>query len=736
MKKRIASIIISAVLILASVPFANASVSDTVLYDFYGDNMIFKQNEEAVFAGTGTAGSLISATLYNGEAVVASGEDTVSADGTFTVSFDAPQGGYTEYTVILTADGTEFAKLENVVFGELWISNGQSNMMYPLGQDKHGIEMAANGEKGSKWLRVLRTPAYPEYKGSSELLPAYPQNNIYDAFWITGESEHIYGSSAVGYYFASQLIEKLDMPVGILDISLGGSSIASWISRDALETAPELKAALTEYGNYVSPEDWEEDNQNIYTNIATNYNLKTYALRHFRVSGMIWYQGESDISWQGEDYERAFDLMQDSYTELFEYEGEKMPLIFTQLAAYFYDDEGYLVNDRNMVFADMQASRPDSRAMTTISDLPLTFLPECGLIHPEHKKEIGERMAVCAENLVYGDGCYTAAMLESSEIRDGSVYATIRNTGDGLAFDGILSNGFAVCGEDGVYVRANAEIVSEDTVRIWSVDVPDPVSATYAYSPMNVDANLYSSLDGQLFMPVSQFITNPDVGTHYWIEKPWADCNQATFWHQDNEKRSGYYNCWESDDAVIAFENNGSFRITSQSDEFTVSPPLTYKDGIVEKAIADVETDYSDYGEIRLYVRNNGTQDAELKEFRLVKNSVTYYSPEANGTLDVEAVIPADGEWHCITLNLNKLYLNANEGGFAYPNSRLDGVTDFEIVFGGENADISLGGMEFTPSAQDDGISFDADIANADTFFEKLSAVFTMIIGAIVNIFR
>lgn len=86
MKKRIASIIISAVLILASVPFANASVSDTVLYDFYGDNMIFKQNEEAVFAGTGTAGSLISATLYNGEAVVASGEDTVSADGTFTVS--------------------------------------------------------------------------------------------------------------------------------------------------------------------------------------------------------------------------------------------------------------------------------------------------------------------------------------------------------------------------------------------------------------------------------------------------------------------------------------------------------------------------------------------------------------------------------------------------------------------------------------------------------------------------
>lgn len=737
MKRKIISLILSAVTVFAVIPAINVSASATAqLYDFYTDNMLFEQGEEAVLAGTGTAGKTVRAELYKGGELVDFGESVIADSGAFTVSFEAPAGGFTEYTVILTENGEEFAKLDNVVFGELWISSGQSNMMYPLGQEKYGREMMANGEKGSEWLRVLRTPAYPEYKGSSELLPAYPQENIFNSYWITGESDDIYGMTAVGYYFASQLIEQLGMPVGVLDVSLGGSSIASWISRDALETEPELKNDLIQTGNYVSPEDWDEAEQDIYTDIATNYNLKINALRHFRVSGLIWYQGESDMSWEGETYAKAFELMQDSYTELFNYEGGKMPFVYTQLASYFYDDTGLLVNDRNMVFADMQASRPDSRAMVTIHDLPLTFIPEAGLIHPEHKKEIGERMATCAESLVYGaDTEYTAATLEKAEIKDGSVYVTFKNVGSGIAFDGENANGFAVCGADGVYVKANAEIISENTVRIWSEHVAAPVSASYAYAPNNVDANLYSTENGVLAMPVSQFVTDKTVGTHYWIEKPWADCTQETFWHQDNEALSRYYPCWESADAQITFESGEGFNIKSDADEFSISPPLTFKDGIITKTIADVETDYSDYGKALVYIRNNGEEDVIFKGFKFVKNSATYYMPEADGNLDTETVIPADGEWHCITLNLNKLYLNGNEGGFAYPNSKLDKIRNIELVFEGEKGDVNLGGIEFTPSEQEDRISFDADVENADNLFEIISAWFTKLIGAIVSLF-
>lgn len=736
MKRKVLCLILSAVMLFTAIPFAQASSQTSAkLYDFYDDGMLFKQNEEAVFAGTGQAGKTVRAELFKENESFASGESVIGEDGKFTVSFDAPSGGFEKYTVILTENGSEFAKLENVVFGELWISSGQSNMMYPLGQDKHGLEMYANGEKGSEWLRVLKTPAYPEYKGSSELLPAHEQENIFNSYWITGQSDEIYGMSAVGYYFASQLIEELGVPVGVLDISLGGTSIATWISRDALDTDPELKKALTETGNYTSVEDWDEKNQNIYGDIAANYNLKTYALRHFRVSGLIWYQGESDINWKSEAYKKAFDLMQDSYTGLFEYKNGKMPFVFTQLAAYFYGDD-YAVCNRNIDFADLQAARPDSRACVTISDLPLTFLPAAGLIHPEHKKEIGERMAHCAEGLVYGkDNVYTAATLEKSEIRDGSIYVTVKNAGDTLAFDGNIANGFAVCGADGVYVKANAEIVSENTLRIWNENVTAPVSATYAYSPVNVDANLYSTKNGELIMPVSQFVTDKSVGKHYWIEKPWADCTQATFWHQDNEELSGYYSCWESETAQINFENGNGFNIRADG-EFSINPPLTYKDGVMLRTVADVETDYSDYGKAIIRIRNNGKSDVVFKGMEFSKNSAVRYVPEADSGLDVEAVIPADGEWHVITLNLNKLYLNGNEGGFAYPNSRLTDIKEIKLVFDGDNADINLGGIEFTASEEDDKVSFDADISKADTFFEKLSAVFTMLIGAIANIFR
>jgi hypothetical protein len=64
--------------------------------------------------------------------------------------------------VILKENSAEFVRLENVVFGELWLASGQRNMQYPLAQDKDGAVMFLNSEKLSKWLRVLLVPAYCE----------------------------------------------------------------------------------------------------------------------------------------------------------------------------------------------------------------------------------------------------------------------------------------------------------------------------------------------------------------------------------------------------------------------------------------------------------------------------------------------------------------------------------------------------------------------------------------------
>lgn len=737
--KRIISLFLAAMMTAGCVTAASAESVSAKLYNVYGSGMLFAQNKEAVFAGTANAGALITAELFGaaGELII-SGESAVKADGTFNVSFMAPSGGYDEYTVILKENSKEFARLENVVFGELWLASGQSNMQYPLVQSRTGREMYANQQKLSKWLRVLLVPAYPGNTAEPEFTYAEPQLNIEGAKWVNGEDMSAYNMSAVAYFFAADLMEKLDMPVGILNASLGGTSIASWLSRDAIDGDAEVKNDFISSDSYIEQSEWKAKEQNVYADMTANYNHKIEALGNFRPLGMIWYQGESDIGWDSGRYARAFDLMQRSYSKHFGYENELMPIIYTQLASYIYSDDTLMIADRNMDFTEMQKARPESRAMVTIYDVPLTYIPEAGAIHPECKEEIGERMAFAANSLVYGDGkSYTAATVKGTEIRDGGVYVTFKNTGDGLMADGDELYGFAVCGADGVYVQADAEIVSSDTVKIHSDYVADPRSASYAYCLSNMRSNLYASADGALTLPVSQFITDSSIGTHYWFDRQWTDCSDELTWHvMRGDEHIKFYESWVAESAAVSY-TDGAINVNSSESSFSVRPLMTYKDGVLAKAFHDIDTDYGDYGKMSFYVRNNGSSDVTLDKIKININSLMWYSPAVDGTKDVEAIIPADGEWHCITVDLNRLYLFGNEGGASRPSRRLDKVSEicFEFSANGESG-ISIDKVRFAPSTEKAGMRFDSDINCADNILEKITAIFVSVIGAIISIFN
>lgn len=746
MIKKMIAVMLALTGILVMAPCSFAQEVQPKLYTFYGDGMLFKQNEDAVISGTGKIGCVITSELYNSEnSLVASGKTDVKSDGTFAVAFTAPSGGYDEYKIVLKADGKEFATLNNVVFGELWLASGQSNMQYPLAQAKGGRDMFAKGEKLDKNLRVLLVPGIPEYKGSNELVPADPQTDIPGAKWVTGENGEVYSMSAVAYYFAEEMLKELDMPVGILNIPLGGTSIAAWLSREAIDSDSLVKNDLVSDGTYIEKSAWNEKEVNVYHAMTTNYNLKVEALRHFRLSGMVWYQGETDLmfGWSGERYARAFDLMQRSYTELFEYENGLLPIVYTQLAAFNYSDNGLNLADMNIAFADIQKQRPESRAVVSISDVPITYLPEVGVIHPESKEEVGDRMAFAAKGLVYGKyDDYTAAAVKSSEIKDGSVYVTLDNVGDGIAASGSTLYGFAVCGKDGVYVQANAEIINADTVRVWSESVPNPCSASYAYCVNNQRANLYSTRGGELIMPAGPFVTDKTVGTHYFIDKIWADCDDAKIWHTENDEFSMFYDSWSAESASVsvsaenAYGGSGGLSVKAEAKSFSVSPVLTCKKNGKTEQFFDSDADYSGYGKVSFYVRNNGNADVTFEGMKLYKSSLTWYAPAVEGTNEPQTVIPADGEWHCVTLDLNSLYLFGNECGITYPNDKLDEVKSIKLCFSSDGeADVSLDQIRFAPSTENVGMRFNADIKNADNFAEIISAMFVTVIGLFANLF-
>ena len=740
MMKKLLALLICAVMLFSCHSVAFAAEGSAQLYKIYDSDMLFEQEKDAVFAGEAPAGSIISVLLLDSDNnIIRDGITIADENGKFTVSFVAPKGSFTEYNVVLYCNNVAFAKLERVVFGELWLASGQSNMMYPLSQSLTGSKDFENGVKQSKWIRAMVSEAY----AADGKVSVTPHEDIPDANWITGEDMLIYGVSAVGFFFAEELLHELDMPIGLLNISLGGTSIGTWLSREAIDSDEAVKNDFAD--KYISAESWVENNVNYSTDITVNYNLRMEAVKHFRPSGIVWYQGETDImlGWSPERYARAFDLFQRSYTELFKYEDGLMPIIFTQLAPYFYSENGgWKLPEWNFALSGLQKASPESRAMVTINDLPATYIPAAGPIHPEHKEEIGDRMAASAIDMLYSpDSTFTAASLETAEIRGGSIYATLTNIAEGIKSDG-TPDGFAICGSNGVYVKAEAEIVSENTVRIWADSVASPVSASYGYSVSNGNANLYSVKNGKKFMPVSLFVTDPTYSEQFWVEKPWAECESDTVWHYNNEQNTGNYASWIANNADItfnsanAFSGNGGMNIKSDGGSFTVSPMRIYADDFNPSNFWDVETRLNNYGTVSFYVRNNGTADISFDGLKLYENKALWYSPADCSTNQPESVIPADGEWHLITLNLDRLCLWGNECGILYANDKLTDVNDIVFCFSGENADISLDHIRFTPETNEEVNRFDVNIANADNIFEYISAFFVTLIGAIANLFN
>lgn len=725
MFKKIISAVLAFVMLLALVPVVSASANAS-LYNIYGDGMLFKQNEEAVIAGKAESGSNVSAELYNAEnKLVAKGESVADKNGTFEVSFNAPAGGYDVYSIVLSVNGTKFETLKNVVFGELWLASGQSNMQYPLAQDKVGSDMYENNKKLSEWLRVLLIPAVTEYKGSIELVPCDPQKDISGAKWITGENAEAYNISAVAYFFAASLMEELDMPVGILNAPLGGSVISSWISREAIDGDENVKNILTSAGEYYEESEWVESERSIFYDMTSNYNLKIEALRHFRLSGMIWYQGESDVilGKTPEQYASMFDLMQRSYTELFKHDNGYLPVIYTQLVSFPYlKDNGIDLVDMNIGFAQMQVQQADSRAVVAVYDVPLSFIDVAGSIHPECKTEIGERMADSAMGLVYGENVeYTTATVKSTYIKDGKIYVEFNNAGDGLVCDGSVLRGFAIAGADGVYVQADAEIVNNDTIVIYNEKLDAPVSASYAYALGNMRSNLYASENGEKALPVSPFVTENIDDSSYWFEKQWADCDSESVWHIKDDAYTKEYSTWESANAKLAFESDSAFsgekglHITGSAESFSVSPVLGVKNGLLNVKFRDEGYDYSDYGSITFNVRNNGSKDITFDSVRIYANNVSWYSTAGSAT-----VIPADGKWYEIEVNLNKLNIYGVDIGVPSSNETLGDITDVELVFFGDNADISFDDVRFVPENENNSYKPSVNILNFANVFKLI----------------
>jgi sialate O-acetylesterase len=226
------------------------------------------------------------------------------------------------------------------------------------------------------------------------------------------------------------------------------------------------------------------------------YNGMIAPLVNFPIKGVIWYQGESNAE-RPDEYASLFpDLIKDWRDK---FNNPQLPFIFAQLP-------NFMKSQKMPVESEWAAFRNVQRKAL---DIPYTGMAvtidigEWNDIHPLNKKELGRRLALEAQRVAYNELLVGQGPLyKSMKVEDNSIILTFTSVGSGI-YTNLDLHGFAIAGEDGRYVWANAVVVAKDKVKVWNTSVKNPVSVRYAWADNPDDANLKNK-EG---LPASPFQT-------------------------------------------------------------------------------------------------------------------------------------------------------------------------------------------------------------------------------------
>ena len=351
--------------------------------------------------------------------------------------------------------------LENVLFGEVWLCSGQSNMEQPVsgynGQPTYGANMATakSYNKNLRFFSVHKTAS----KTPLEKIEKF-------SGWQNSSPQSASKFSAVAYFFGKQLQEVLDCPVGMIHSSWGGSKVQAWMSKEVLNSYKEVN--LEDVNLKKSP-------QHIPTVL---YNSMIQPLIPYTIKGALWYQGESNRK-QANDYKKLFPAMVKDWRTRWGI-GD-FPFYYVQIAPYLYGDNNAFQTEDNTAF--IREAQLDCLDLIPNSGIAITMdIGDEKSIHPPKKKEVADRLLFNALNQTYGYKTidFAAPIYESLEIKDGGMLLNFKNAEKGLyAYDGLT--GFEIAGADKVFYPATAKIVNKSKVFAKSDKVVNPVAVRYAW---------------------------------------------------------------------------------------------------------------------------------------------------------------------------------------------------------------------------------------------------------------
>jgi sialate O-acetylesterase len=473
---------------------------NVVLPDVISSGMVLQRDQRVPIWGKADPGEAITVS-FGGQ----SKRTTADRDGKWLVRLNPMRANATPAT--MTVEGKNRLEIKDILIGEVWLVAGQSNMQRLLSETANGAAVIAAASH--PLIRLFNVSRQVAFKHAAPPL----------ATWATCTPESVKAFSAAGYYFAVELQKELNVPIGVINSSYGGSQAEAWTPVEYLLGSADLKPTVdrTKVWDEERPrikvqydeaiKNWREEADKAkaagavprpspavpdalreYRIAASIYDGMIAPLIPFYIRGAFWYQGESNEA-RAQQYEILLRVMIKAWRERWN-EGD-FPFGIIQLPNY--RDAKDEPSDEAWSHI-REAQRRTAQTLANTGLIVTIDIGEARDIHPKNKLDVGKRMAYWATAEVYGRHAVKSGPTFRSAVPSTSraeMLVSFDDAGRGLKTrDGGKLAEFAIAGADHKWYWAEATIVGRNRVKVWSSSVPKPVAVRYAFNNNPRNPNL------------------------------------------------------------------------------------------------------------------------------------------------------------------------------------------------------------------------------------------------------
>ncbi|WP_044250674.1 sialate O-acetylesterase [Rhodopirellula sp. SWK7] len=483
----------------------SVAFADVRLPSVFSDHMVLQQQQKLRIWGWADPGESVNVRFGENSATAQPDES-----GRWQVELPAVDANATPQSLIVQGNNT--VEVSDVLVGEVWLCSGQSNMEWTVARSSNAdAEIAA---ANYPLIRHIAIPKTPEFR---------PRNDV-PAQWQICSPETAGRFTACGYFMARELFQELNVPIGLVNSSWGGTRVEPWtppvgfqridalqdIYQSIIGRTPGTDAYNSKLSAHIdATQSWIDDAKQslrsgdvltpnpTYPSDLTPFtshqdptmlfNGMIHPVLGFPIRGAIWYQGESNHG-EGMLYTEKKKALIGGWRERWQ-QGD-FPFYYVQIAPYQYGNEDPAILAR---FWEAQAAvqqAVDHTGMVVINDIATI-----GNIHPPGKQEVGKRLAMLALKNDYGRSELIANSpeFESLEIIGRQLKVVFNNTGGGLKTrDGKAPTHFEIIGPGSAGFQTATATIDGDAVLLTSDKVDTPVAFRFAWHKL-AEPNLMGS---------------------------------------------------------------------------------------------------------------------------------------------------------------------------------------------------------------------------------------------------